>query len=69
MKHEWHVKRTTVGRSDGERRWDRVYQLLLEVANKRQEEGRDASWIVDHDPSLHGSRRRDRPGIRRSSSS
>ena len=29
MKRQWEVSRTVVARSDGQRRWDYVYQFLL----------------------------------------
>jgi hypothetical protein len=29
MKHIWYVSRDTVPLPDGQRRWDRAYQLLL----------------------------------------
>ena len=30
MTHSWQVTRATAPRPDGQRRWDRAYQLLLE---------------------------------------
>jgi hypothetical protein len=30
MKHSWQVTRATAPHPDGDRRWDRAYQLLLE---------------------------------------
>ena len=32
MKKEWQVNRTVVERSDGQRRWDMAYQLLVRWA-------------------------------------
>jgi hypothetical protein len=32
MKRKWQVHRSVVERSDGQRRWDRAYQLLLRWA-------------------------------------
>jgi uncharacterized protein (UPF0548 family) len=29
MKHHWQIRRQSVGYPDGQRRWDRAYQLLL----------------------------------------
>jgi hypothetical protein len=29
MKREWQIKRSTVGRDDGQRRWDYAYQFLV----------------------------------------
>jgi hypothetical protein len=33
MKRAWHILRTTVAHPDGQRRWDRAYQLLLRWAD------------------------------------
>jgi hypothetical protein len=30
MSTRWHVKRTTIARHDGQRRWDYAYQFLLQ---------------------------------------
>ena len=30
MKRSWNKRRTTVARTDAQRRWDRAYQLLIE---------------------------------------
>ena len=32
MKAEWEIRRTSVAQSDGQRRWDAAYQLLLRWA-------------------------------------
>jgi hypothetical protein len=33
MHHQWRLRRETVSVADGNRRWDRAYQLLLEGAD------------------------------------
>lgn len=37
MKRQWRVKRTTVARLNGQHRWDRVYQLLLQWEKEREQ--------------------------------
>ena len=37
MKQKWEVRRTTVERLDGQRRWDIAYQRLLQWANEVEE--------------------------------
>jgi hypothetical protein len=37
MKRSWRVKRQTVARLDGQRRWDQVYQRLIEWQTVTQE--------------------------------
>jgi len=37
MKREWQVRRTLVEDTDGQRRWETVYQLLLR-------------WMMEHQP-------------------
>ncbi len=32
MKHQWQKRRTVQEREDGQKRWDRAYLLLLEIA-------------------------------------
>jgi hypothetical protein len=67
MKHQWRVRRQTTPYADGQRRWDRAYQLLLQWATTStglapadaratgDQEVRDACGRVcpglDHDPS------------------
>ncbi len=34
MNHMWQVHRDTVSHPDGQRRWDRAFQLLLQWANE-----------------------------------
>lgn len=36
MKRQWHVRRQMLPRMDGQRRWDRAYQLLGEWAATRE---------------------------------
>ena len=32
MKHQWQKRRTVQEREDGQKRWDRAYLLVLEIA-------------------------------------
>jgi hypothetical protein len=34
MHHQWRLRRATVSVADGDRRWDRAYQLVLEWADR-----------------------------------
>jgi hypothetical protein len=36
MKRQWRTRRQTLPQSDGQRRWDRAYQLLLEWTTPRE---------------------------------
>jgi hypothetical protein len=36
MKSEWNISRTSIVRSDGQRRWDYTYQFLLRCAMKQE---------------------------------
>jgi hypothetical protein len=40
MKSEWQLERKLVARSDGQRRWDCAYQLLL-------------GWAMEHSTKVH----------------
>lgn len=45
MKHKWQIRRSTIERLDGQRRWDCVYQCLLQWASEA------ASQMNDDSPS------------------
>jgi hypothetical protein len=47
MKREWQVHRTFAEDTDGQRRWDAVYQLLLR-------------WMMEHQPVELSSQENDR---------
>ena len=36
MKHQWQKRRTVQEREDGQKRWDRAYLLVLEIAQTVQ---------------------------------
>jgi hypothetical protein len=38
MKHDWNVNRHFKSGSDGQRRWDRAYQLLLEWTKEKPQQ-------------------------------
>jgi hypothetical protein len=40
MRTPWYVKRTIIARHDGQRRWDYVYQFLLQWALAREADSR-----------------------------
>jgi hypothetical protein len=46
MRREWRVRRTTIERTDGQRRWDCAYQCLLKWS------GQTASRLGEHSPQL-----------------
>jgi hypothetical protein len=45
MKHKWQIRRSTIARLDGQRRWDCAYQCLLRWASEA------ASQTNDNSPS------------------
>lgn len=45
MKRKWQIRRSTIERLDGQRRWDCAYQCLLRWA------GEAASQTTDNSPS------------------
>jgi len=49
MKHSWQLRRQTVAYPDGQKRWDRAYQLLLAGSQSRfeaSEEAKEAAPIA-----------------------
>ncbi len=53
MKTSWHVRRTVVARSDGQRRWDDVSQFLLQWA--MEHEAGSCPAPSHHQEDHHGS--------------
>jgi hypothetical protein len=43
MKQKWQIRRTTVERLDGQRRWDCAYQCLLRWASEAVSQANDNS--------------------------
>jgi hypothetical protein len=48
MKHQWKIKRTAKEYQDGKVRWDRAYQLLLEIAQTVEEQKNKERMEVEH---------------------
>ncbi len=47
MRHNWEVRRTLQPEADGQRRWDRAYQALL---NGASQEANPLDAVVAHRP-------------------
>ena len=48
MKRQWNIHRQVVGYPDGQRRWDRAYLLLLEIAHSVEANQTGTSPEVQH---------------------
>lgn len=48
MKRQWQVKRTVKETEDGQKRWDRAYLLVLEIARSVEQSQETPSLEVSH---------------------
>jgi hypothetical protein len=48
MKHQWKIQREVMEYPDGQKRWDRAYLLILEIAHSAEEKRKTVIPEVNH---------------------